>query len=227
MAKRPLGIRNNNPGNIEWGSPWQGLKEKTAQSGRFCEFKSPVWGVRAICVLLINYYDKHKLDTVRKVISRWAPTHENDTGAYASHVAKQMGVHPNKKLNLHEYDTLRGLVCGIIRHENGNGPLDTESTWYSEAVIDEALRRAGVVPRTRTVGKTPVTRETVGATTAAGIGAAQIMDAVGQLQDAVNTTQDAFSAGSYVQIALGVLAICVAGYIAWAQMRKHKEGVIE
>ena len=22
-AKTPRGIRNNNPGNIEWGSPWQ------------------------------------------------------------------------------------------------------------------------------------------------------------------------------------------------------------
>ena len=69
----PRGIRNNNPGNLEMGSPWQGLT-KTPQDNRFCSFITPAYGIRALAVTLITYHDKRKakngtrIDTVREVI---------------------------------------------------------------------------------------------------------------------------------------------------------------
>lgn len=41
--KTPRGIRNNNPGNLDKGSPWQGLVANPDEP-RFCTFKDPVWG---------------------------------------------------------------------------------------------------------------------------------------------------------------------------------------
>ncbi|MGL5156229.1 MAG: hypothetical protein ACRC9G_08020, partial [Aeromonas veronii] len=91
MAKQqPRGIRRNNPGNIEWGSPWQGLaKPEDYPADRFAAFISPVWGIRAIAITLITYQDKRKandgsrIDSVREVVERWAPSFENNTQAYA------------------------------------------------------------------------------------------------------------------------------------------------
>ena len=229
----PLGIRNNNPGNIEWGSPWQGLKPKTAKSGRFAEFESPAWGIRAIAVLLITYFDKRKardgskIDTIREVIERWAPPSENNTGSYARAVAELLGVTPESKIDMHDYTTLRAIVCGIIRHENGRGNLTNDNTWYPDDVIDEGLRRAGVVRKHSSVKQVPVTKETVGATTTGAIGVGQIADALPQVQDAINNAQVSVSTGSVVQLVLGVAAVCVAVYIAYAQVKRYQDGLIE
>jgi hypothetical protein len=69
-----------------------------AAEPRFCTFKDATWGIRALAVTLITYHDKRKardgspIDTVREVIERWAPPHENDTEAYINAVAKAVGV---------------------------------------------------------------------------------------------------------------------------------------
>lgn len=55
----PRGIRNNNPGNIDFNSRnnWQGqLGVETG--GRFAIFDTPENGIRALGKLLINYRGK-------------------------------------------------------------------------------------------------------------------------------------------------------------------------
>lgn len=59
---------------------------------RFCVFKSPEWGFRAVYKLLQTYRKKYGLDTPYKIIARFAPTSENDTAAYAKAVAKALGI---------------------------------------------------------------------------------------------------------------------------------------
>ena len=173
----PRGIRNNNPGNLDNTNPWQGLIANPAES-RFATFKDPTWGVRALAVTLITYHDKRKakdgsrIDTIREVIERWAPPSENDTEAYVQAVAKAVGVSPDMEIDLHQYEIMRPTVEAIIRHENGKGPLRTDNTWYNIDVIDEGLRRAGVVKPVKTTASIPVTKETAGATVTAGIGLA-------------------------------------------------------
>jgi len=134
MAKDlPLGIRLNNPGNLEWGSPWEGLvprhlsrynSSSINQQRRFCEFKDAAFGIRAIARTLITYADKRladdgsAIDTIREVVARWAPSFENNVDAYAKHVAKIVGVGPDDQVNIKDYDVMRKLVKGIIAHEN-------------------------------------------------------------------------------------------------------------
>lgn len=129
----PRGIRNNNPGNIEKGQNWRGLSNDQSGDNRFAIFSAPLWGIRALARLLINYQRIHNLRTVREIISRWAPSHENNTSAYALAVARAAGVDPDQEIDVIPY--LPRIVPAIIRHENGMQP-------YSQELISEAISRA-------------------------------------------------------------------------------------
>ena len=46
------------------------------------------YGYRAIFKILFNYYRNYKLDTIRKMITRWAPPEDNNhTEAYIKTVS--------------------------------------------------------------------------------------------------------------------------------------------
>ena len=133
MSKQaPRGIRNNNPGNIDYNerNPWQGLDKQKPSDGRFCRFMGPEWGIRAITKVVRNYAKRDGtpgvggkgIDTVQEIINRWAPPVENDTGAYVSQVAKVVGVSPTEPLNLDDDLIMAKLVTAIIWHENGVQP---------------------------------------------------------------------------------------------------------
>lgn len=226
----PRGIRNNNPGNLDKGNPWQGLVSNPSEP-RFATFKDPTWGIRAIAVTLITYHDKRKakngsrIDTVREVIERWAPPSENDTKAYVQAVSKTVGVSADMEVDLHDYTILRPLVEAIIRHENGQGPLSTINSWYSPDVIDRGLSLAGIVKPVKTVKSVPVTKETAGASLTASLGIAQIADMAPQISAAMDKAQDNITSGQWVRIAFGVATIAVAVFIAWSQIRKHQKGL--
>lgn len=135
----PRGIRNHNPGNIRRtpNPRWQGLAEHQSDP-EFLRFRSPEWGIRAMAVTLITYFDRHGLDTVREIIGRWAPPNENNTGAYVDAVARRVGVGSDETINVHDWSVMHPLVQAIILVENGQQP-------YTAAQIQEGLRMAGVV----------------------------------------------------------------------------------
>lgn len=135
----PRGIRNNNPGNIDYSpsNKWNGqlgLEEGVA-TPRFARFDTPENGIRALGRLLQTYQRVYGLNTVAKIISRWAPSNENDTAAYVRSVEQRIGSKPGAKIQLTDPDVLKGFVIAIIAHENGGNP-------YSDAVINEGVRRA-------------------------------------------------------------------------------------
>lgn len=113
------GERNNNPGNIEKGSPWLGLSPDQSQDNRFAVFEEPIYGIRALAKLLLNYQRIHGLQTVEQIINRYAPPTENVTQSYVQSVANRLGVSPRERLNLSDPNTLMAVVSAIIRHENG------------------------------------------------------------------------------------------------------------
>lgn len=131
------GIRNNNPGNIRHGDAWQGLAEQQTDSS-FCVFRSPEYGIRALAKVLMNYEKKYGLNTVRKIVSCYAPENENDTDAYIKSVAGQLGVDADETITVRDKATLLVLVKAIIRHENGEQP-------YSSEILLKGLEMAGVL----------------------------------------------------------------------------------
>lgn len=133
MNKKPRGIRNNNPGNIEYtGTEWQGLDDPK-HDGRFMRFVDPVYGIRALARVLSNYQKLHGINTVRGIINRWAPPHENNTDSYINHVASYLGVGADEPINV--TDHLQSLVTVITKHENGQQP-------YSNSQINEGISKA-------------------------------------------------------------------------------------
>ncbi len=130
------GIRNNNPGNIRHGEKWEGLSDKQTDSS-FCIFVSPEYGIRALAKVLLTYYKKYQLNTVKKIISRYAPPNENETESYIKSVANQLGVASDEVIDLSSVAVLAVLLRAIIRHENGEQP-------YSDEQILKGIHLAGV-----------------------------------------------------------------------------------
>ncbi|WP_201447539.1 structural protein [Photorhabdus australis] len=117
------GIRNNNPGNIDYNrfNDWLGqLPLDPKIEPRFCRFESPEYGIRALFKLLQNYQRKHNLNTVREIINRYAPQHENHTENYIQFAAKKVGVSANDRISTQDKITLFALAEGIIKMENAN-----------------------------------------------------------------------------------------------------------
>lgn len=227
MAKKqPRGIRNNNPGNIDYNSAvkWQGLANPPREpEGRFCVFAAPKWGIRAIARLLITYQDQYDLNTVRGIINRWAPPSENDSDAYVRAVAKGLGVGPDDPIDVHTYEHSAALVRAIIQHENGQQP-------YSPEEIDEGLKLAGVV---NTARKAP-TAGTVGVATGAAATASTAgitYAAYTEIKDTARTLRDQGEAQQSATLLLvssglslvALLVLGAAGYFLWRKARASRE----
>ena len=122
------GIRNHNPGNIDYhsGTKWAGQLPHDAKiEARFCRFESPIFGIRALAKLLLNYQRKYGINTVAGVIMRWAPATENNTRAYIDSVADDCGVDSVQEIVI--ADHLPAMVRAIIAHENGQQPYSDET----------------------------------------------------------------------------------------------------
>jgi len=137
------GIRNHNPGNIRIGDDWRGLAEwaDMTQSQKneksFCVFIAPVYGIRALCKLLLNYQLRYSLDTVRLMIDRYAPSSENNTSAYVDHVCLLTGFGMDESIDLREPRKMHKMLAAIITHENGTNP-------YSPEDVEDGMVLAGL-----------------------------------------------------------------------------------
>ena len=115
MVKEKLtrGIRNNNPFNIIKSQiAWYG--EVSILNGctdkKFEQFYSMEYGYRAGIKLLYNYF-RNGINSIRSVLSRFAPETENDLSAYVDFVASRVDYPENKPI----YDfTIFILICKYI-----------------------------------------------------------------------------------------------------------------
>ncbi|PYD63601.1 structural protein [Gluconacetobacter entanii] len=118
----PRGIRNNNPGNLDYvGQPGAHLETGVADP-RFAAFPTMADGIRALRDQLIRYGERG-LTTVSSIISVYAPPTENATDAYVSVLCQRMGVGPDTVLDLRDTATMARLIYGISVVENGPGHL--------------------------------------------------------------------------------------------------------
>lgn len=138
MGNLTRGIRNNNPGNIDYSlaNKWLGqVGIEPGPKGRFAVFDKPENGIRALGKLLQTYQRKYGLNTIEAIISRWAPGSENDTAAYVRAVERNTRTAPGAQVNLSDQVVLAGLIKAIIHHENAGYE-------YPAAIFDEGVRRA-------------------------------------------------------------------------------------
>lgn len=111
----PRGYRNNNPFNIKKSSSrWQGKIK--GDDKVFETFGSLEFGLRAGLKLLINYVHQGH-DTIDKIISRFAPSCENNTDNYKRFVCDYTGLALDDVVD--SIDKLIMVAVAIIKFENG------------------------------------------------------------------------------------------------------------
>lgn len=119
----PRGIRNNNPLNIRKGNNWQGEREHQVDPS-FEEFESLAYGIRAGFVIMRNNMKEslpkyRQCNTIRKLITRWAPPSENNTTKYIEFVSKKSGLNPDEVIRYREKRKMCAICDAMIRMECG------------------------------------------------------------------------------------------------------------
>ena len=117
-SRIPRGIRNNNPLNIRIGNTWLG-EVKNPTDNEFEQFVHVCYGLRAGFILLKRYINRYKLNTIEKIISRWAPHNENNTRSYINQVARGMNIAPDTPLLYEDKNRMCALVYEMVYVENG------------------------------------------------------------------------------------------------------------
>jgi hypothetical protein len=140
-GKTPLGIRNNNPGNI-----------REVGGGGFRKYATLEDGVYALARQL-KMYQNAGAKTVADMVTNWAPAGDsNDTYGYASSVSKYLSkrfgtqVTAGTALNLSDPRVLAAMTEAITRRENG---LGWERAVMGDQFKDEFVRAAQVQAKSR------------------------------------------------------------------------------
>lgn len=129
----PRGIRNNNPGNlVKTSIPWKGkvpLSQNT--DSRFEQFKAFWYGVRAMIKDISGDINKDGQNTIRKLITTYAPPSENHTETYIEYIANQTGWSPDRIIDSGNVDDMYKLVKAISKYENGKDVITREVFDYA------------------------------------------------------------------------------------------------
>ena len=134
MATVPRGTINNNPGNIRRSlDEWKGMSIDQLDDS-FVQFETPHFGIRAATRNLQTSFKKYGNDTVRNLITRWAPPSENDTEAYINFISGKTGFDPDEPIAVTNPIAMRKLLEGIFEREG------TIPGTYADDIFNNAIR---------------------------------------------------------------------------------------
>lgn len=146
----PRGLRNNNPLNIKFAG-----QNGATSDGTYAVFPNLESGLAATSRQLQLYGDRG-LNTVRKIVSTWAP--EGDASGYIASVSRDMGISPDDPLNLRDPNQLVPLMTSMARVENGRpmSPQAVQSGLATSGAIGGGGAAIMVPTRAQTQGMQPV-----------------------------------------------------------------------
>lgn len=113
------GLDNRNPGNIRLSPLRYKGEVRPSRDAEFRQFESMEWGYRALFVLLHTYARRHGCRTLRSMVARYAPPHENPTGNYLRFVCAESGLGADEPLDTLDRRTMTAVAAAISRFENG------------------------------------------------------------------------------------------------------------
>lgn len=132
-TKVSRGVRNNNPLNIRVGNTWLGEVPNPTES-EFEQFCHVRYGLRAAFCILRRYIRRYHSNTIRKIISRWAPRSENDTDKYVEYVSQRVYVNPDALVDYLDEELMVAIVRAMAKFES-NAELSAD-------IIHEAYQMA-------------------------------------------------------------------------------------
>lgn len=119
-SSTPRGIRNNNPGNLNYARQ-KGAEKEGGPNGRFAVFSDMTSGVSAL-YKQIQLYFQRGTDTISEIVNKYAPASDNNNVmAYINSLVKATGKGAHESLASSDMSTIFNLLKGIINHENGKG----------------------------------------------------------------------------------------------------------
>lgn len=119
---RTIADRFNNPANLRYAA---GYETANTRSGKFAVFPSLDEGVLAAAKQL-QIYGTKGINNIHDIISKWAPSNENNTKAYIGHVVNATGRSEFEKLNLNDTRTLAKLITAMSVKEGAGSRLSEE-----------------------------------------------------------------------------------------------------
>ena len=114
----PRGIRNNNPLNIRIGNSWLGERMNPTDPA-FEEFVAIEYGYRAAFCILRRYIRRYNKNTIKAIVSTWAPANENNTQRYIDFVADKMQISPSDIIDYSDKVKMIRLVAAMQIMECG------------------------------------------------------------------------------------------------------------
>lgn len=129
---RTIADRFNNPANLRYAA---GYETANTRSGKFAVFPSLGEGVLAAAKQL-QIYGTKGINNIHDIISKWAPSNENNTKAYIGHVVNATGRSEFEKLNLNDTRTLAKLITAMSVKEGAGSRL-------SEGKVIQIINNAG------------------------------------------------------------------------------------
>ena len=112
-------MRNNNPCNIRISTDVFQGEVRPSGDKAFKQFETMAYGYRAAFCILKTYINNYKCDTIRKIISRWAPANENHTENYIRTVSERSGIPENDTVYADNREMMIRIVAAMSFVENG------------------------------------------------------------------------------------------------------------
>ena len=121
MEKRETrGMRNNNLLNIRINSDKFQGEVRPSQDKAFKQFETAAYGYRAAFKILRTYIGKYGLNTIRKMITRWAPPEDgNHTENYIRVVSERSGIPADDIVYPDNREMMVRIVAAMSFVENG------------------------------------------------------------------------------------------------------------
>lgn len=120
LLNQPRGIRNNNPGNLNYAGQ-SGATKEGGENGRFAVFSSMRDGIAALYKQIQLYFSRG-VNTIETVVNKYAPASDNNNvQAYIKQLVGATGKQADEQLSGEDTETVFKLIRGIIHHENGKG----------------------------------------------------------------------------------------------------------
>ncbi len=112
-------MRNNNLLNIRISTDKFQGEVQPSQDKEFKQFETAAYGYRAAFRILRTYINNYGLNTIRKIISRFAPANENHTENYIRVVSERSGIPADDPVYADSREMMIRIVAAMSFVENG------------------------------------------------------------------------------------------------------------
>lgn len=131
----PRGYRNNNPLNVRKNAAnaWKG-KVVPGSDPAFEQFITMAYGYRCALYLLRKYIGQGH-NTIRKIVTKWAPPSENNTASYVNSVATRTGIGADTGIDRNDQQKLCKIAWAMAWVENGYAPASMDDIYAGWSLL--------------------------------------------------------------------------------------------